>query len=186
MSKNPDLSVLRVAVVPTKTGNGISQDSTYEKIVACEETQYFSVPDYFKAQNDKELPLMHWSFLLDSEKKVNITGCNTDEIDYNDRAIKIGRIKDILATWGNTSCCELELDHSPCMKSAGTNKNNVSELIENFYATGVESVVYQNETEIANNEYDYEDLSDEMIDEIAIIMDEYEANMLKTEKRCAD
>ncbi|GEM_PF-6897216 len=28
MCKNPDLSVLRVAVVPTETGNGISQDST--------------------------------------------------------------------------------------------------------------------------------------------------------------
>jgi len=78
---NPDLKDLRVAVVPTETGNGIDQSSSYEEIVACEETTYFSVPDYFKAQNDEELPLMHWSFLLDYNKKVDMTGANTHGID---------------------------------------------------------------------------------------------------------
>ena len=106
MTKNPDLKNLRVAVIPTETGNGIDQNSTYEEIVACEETIYYSVPDYFKAQNDEELGL-HWSFLLDYEKKVDITGCNTDGIDYNsdaEKASKIKYIKDVLAVWGSTSC----------------------------------------------------------------------------------
>ncbi|MDZ7785970.1 MAG: hypothetical protein U5L95_02505 [Candidatus Saccharibacteria bacterium] len=80
---NPDLRDLRVAVVPTETGNGIDQSSTYEEIVECEETTYYSVPDYFKAQNDEELPAMHWSFLLDYEKKADCTGMNTDGIDYH-------------------------------------------------------------------------------------------------------
>jgi len=78
---NPDLKDLRVAVVPTETGNGINQRSTYEEIVACEETIYYSVFDYFKAQNDEELPLMHWSFILDYDKKENLTGANTFGID---------------------------------------------------------------------------------------------------------
>ena len=80
---NPDLKDLRVAVVPTETGNGIDQRSTYEEIVACEETTYYSVPDYFQAQNNEDLPLIHWSFLLDYNKKVDCTGMNTDGIDYN-------------------------------------------------------------------------------------------------------
>ncbi len=78
---NPDLKDLRVAVVPTETGNGIDQQSTYEEIVACEETEYYSVPDYFKAQNDELLGLL-WSFLLDYNKKVDCTGMNTEGIDY--------------------------------------------------------------------------------------------------------
>jgi hypothetical protein len=73
---------LRVAVVPTETGNGIDQSSSVEQILACEETQLFSVPDYFQAQNDEDLPLLHWSFLIDIEKKENCTGMNVKGIDY--------------------------------------------------------------------------------------------------------
>jgi hypothetical protein len=177
---------LRVAVVPTETGNGIDQSSTYEEIVACEETQYFSVPDYFKAQNDEELPLQHWSFLLDYNKKVDITGCNTDGIDYDQRAINIKRIKDILVVWGSTNVCERERDHSPCLKSIGNGKDNVSELVEQFYADSVETVVYQDEITLSYNNYSYEELPDDIIDEILEIVEEYEADMLKTEKRCQD
>ena len=79
---NPKLEHLRVAVVHIEIGNGIDQRSTYEEIVACEETAYYSVPDYFKAQNDEEFGL-HWSFLLDYDKKVDCTGMNTEGIDYN-------------------------------------------------------------------------------------------------------
>ncbi len=177
MRNNPELSVLRVAVVPVD-GTKIDQLSTVEQILACSKTVLYAVTDFFQAQNDEELPKSYWSFLINMEDKSDWTGVNVDGIHQFDRESKIARIKDILATWGNTSCCDLELDHSPCMNSVGTNRNNVSELIENFYATGVESVVYQNETEIATNEYDYEDLSDEMINEIAKIMDDYEAKML--------
>ena len=183
MTKNPDLKNLRVAVVPTETGNGIDQSSTYEEIVACEETKYYSVPDYFKAQNDEELGL-HWSFLLDYEKKVDITGCNTDGIDYHSKVAKIAYIKKVIADWGSTSCVELELDHSPCLNSVGSGKNNVSELIEQFNADSVESVIYQDELTLGYENYKYEDLSDEILDEIYEIISDYEADMLKTEKRC--
>ena len=128
---NPDLKDLRVAVVPSETGNGIDQRSTYDEIVACEETQYFSVPDYFQAQNDENLPASHWSFLLDYEKKANCTGMNTDGIDYFDSKQKINKIKTIIT-------------------------------------------------------YSYEQLPDDIIDEIYNIMLEYEADMIRTAKRCQD
>lgn len=181
---NPNLKDLRVAVVPTETDNGIDQSSTYEEIVACEETTYYSVPDYFKAQNDEELPLMHWSFLLDYEKKVDCTGMNTDGIDYDQKAINIKRIKDILAVWGSTSCAERERDHSPCLNSISNGKDNVSELVEQFYSDSVETVVYHGEIDIQYNNYSYEELPEEIIDEILEIVEEYEADMLRTEKRC--
>jgi len=180
---NPDLKDLRVAVVPTETGNGIDQSSTYEEIVACEETQYYSVPDYFKAQNDEELGL-HWSFLLDYNKKVDCTGMNTDGIDYNSKAIKIGKIKKIITEWGSTSCGERERDHSPSMNSMAG--GNIAELVEEFNVNGVSAVTYDDEIEIGWNDYNYEELPDEIIDEILEIVEEYEVDMLKTEKRCQD
>lgn len=181
---NPDLKNLRVAVVPTETDNGIDQNSSYEEIVACKETTYYSVSDYFKAQNNEEIDLLHWSFLLDYEKKVDITGTNTDGIDYNQKAINIERIKSILAVWGSTSCTERECESSPTLNSLGS--GDICELVETFYSDSVETIVYDNGTEKEYNSYQYEELSEEIIDEILEIVDEYEADMLKTEKRCAD
>jgi len=179
---NTDLKNLRVAVVPTETGNGIDQQSTYEEIVACEETTYYSVPDYFKAQNDEELPLQHWSFLLDYDKKADCTGMNVDGIDYDSKAQKIAYIKKVLGEWGATSCVELERDHSPSMNSLAGGR--VCELVEDFQLDGVGTVVYDDQNEVDWNNYTYEELSDEVLDEIKEIMEDYEADMLKTEKRC--
>ena len=69
-----DLENLRVAVVPTETSNGIDQRSTVEEILACEETRIFNVPDYFQAQNDCDIDLLHWSFLIDISTNTNVTG----------------------------------------------------------------------------------------------------------------
>jgi hypothetical protein len=182
---NPDLKDLRVAVVPTETGNGIDQSSTYEEIVACEETTYFSVPDYFKAQNDEELPLQHWSFLLDYNKKVDCTGMNTDGIDYDSKAQKIAYIKKVIKEFGETSCCDLELDHSPSLFSHG-NTSNICELVEQFYADSVETILYHDDIELEYNNYAYDELPEDVLDEIYTIMEGYEAEQLKTEKRCED
>lgn len=182
---NPDLKDLRVAVVPTETGNSIDQRSTYEEIVACEETTYYSVPDYFQAQNDEELGL-HWSFLLDYNKKVDCTGMNTDGIDMFNKEAKIAQIVKIITEWGSTSVCERERDHSPCLNSIGNGKDNVSELVEQFFADSVETVVYHDEITLSYNNYSYDELPEEIIDEILEIVEDYEADMLKTEKRCSN
>lgn len=77
------LKNLVVAVVPTETGNGIDQSSSLEDILACEETVIYSITDYFQAQNDEDIDLLHWSFLIDrtdSENYKNITGCNIEGV----------------------------------------------------------------------------------------------------------
>lgn len=107
------------------------------------------------------------------------------ELVNDERQGKIKRIKDILSTWGGTTVSELELDHSPCIHSQG-NKLNISHLVEQFNPDCVTVVVYANETETSEYEQEYEQLSDDILDEIALIIDDYEADMLKTEKRCSN
>lgn len=96
---------------------------------------------------------------------------------------KIAYIKKVLGEWGATSCCELERDHSPSMNSLAGGR--VCELVEQFRVDGVESVVYDDDNEIDWFNYTYEELSDDVLDEIVEIMEDYEADMLKTEKRCS-
>ena len=71
---------LRVAVVPAETENGIDQSSSFKQILECKETELYPLTDYFKSQNDEELSLSHWSFLIDIEKKTDLTGTNIDGI----------------------------------------------------------------------------------------------------------
>lgn len=59
---------LKVAVVPSESDNDIDQRSSVDEILACKETVLYPLGDYFKAQNDEELPL-HWSFLIDMDTK---------------------------------------------------------------------------------------------------------------------
>jgi len=65
---------LRIAVVPTETGNDIDQDSTVEEILECKETTLWEIAEYCQAQNDEELPLYYWTFLIDIDKNENLTG----------------------------------------------------------------------------------------------------------------
>lgn len=96
------------------------------------------------------------------------------------REEKIAEIKRIIKVWGSTTTCELELDSSPCIMSVG-NKTNVSQLIEGFNEDDVDVVSYVNETEVSDDTLEYEELSDEIIDEIHSIMEDYE-----TDKTCQD
>jgi hypothetical protein len=112
------------------------------------------------------------------------TADEPEEIDLSeDRSEKIRFIKRVLNDWGNTSCTELELDHSPSLNSTGNGGGNVCELVEQFNTDGVESIVYDDEIELEYNNYHYEDLDDDIIDEIVSIMEEYEAQSMKDEER---
>jgi len=171
---NPDLKNLRVAVIPTETGNGIDQSSSVEEILECDELVLCPLTDYFQAQNDEEFDLLHWSFLIDIEKKENLTGTNIDGIHQNDKARKIAVIKRIIEVWGETTACDLELDSSPCLQSIGTNKLNISILVEEFNADSVATITYLNESDLGYDDYKYEDLSYDIIKEIYEIMLDYE------------
>jgi hypothetical protein len=109
------------------------------------------------------------------------TADEPEEFDLSeDKAEKIRFIKRVLNDFGNTSCTELESDHSPSLNSTS---GNVCELIEQFNVDGVESIVYDDEIELEYNTYSYEDLDDDIIDEIVFIMEEYEAQSMKDEER---
>lgn len=102
------------------------------------------------------------------------------------KTAKISRIKEIIAEWGATTTAELEADHSPCISSSGTNRMNVSTLVEGFNSNNVKVVTYNNETEIAEDEIPYEDLSEDVIDDILDLLEDYDTNNEKTYKRCQD
>jgi hypothetical protein len=178
---------LRVAVVPTETGrNSINQQSSVEKILACKQTVLYPLTDYFKAQNDEDLP-MHFSFLIDIEKNVDLTGTNIDGVHYNietPKTSKINYIIGVLKDWGETSCVELQRDHSPSLNSMAG--GNIAELVEEFKFNGVSAVTYDDQVEIGWNDYSYEELPDDVLDEIVQIMEDYEAEQLRTAKRCSD
>jgi len=82
--KNPEIKNLRVAVIPTETDNGIDQSSTVEQILECPELQLYAITDYFKAQNDEEIDLLHWSFLIDIETKLDWTGENLNGVHQSE------------------------------------------------------------------------------------------------------
>ena len=97
---------------------------------------------------------------------------------------QIYEIKRIIRKWGSTNSSELELESSPCIRSVGNGKNNISELVESFYIDSVEVITYHGENEIDWRNEDYEDLSEDVIDEIYNILDQYEVLNQKTLKRC--
>lgn len=95
---------------------------------------------------------------------------------------QIAYIKKVIKEWGPTSSFECNLDHSPCVNSLGD--GDVCELIEKFNSDDVETIIYDRHgEEIDYWDYRYEDLSEDLIDEISNIMENYEADMLRTEKR---
>jgi len=70
---------LRVAIIPVKGAIGVDQRSSFDEIFkACatrSDCRLIPLTDYFQMQNDDELP-SHWSFLLDVENRVELTGTN--------------------------------------------------------------------------------------------------------------
>ena len=97
---------------------------------------------------------------------------------------QIAEIKRIIAEWGMVATYELELDCSPCINSIGNGKNNVSQLVEEFYSTTVKAVTYHDELELGDEEIAYEDLSEDLIDEIYQIMEQYDLAQIKLYDSC--
>ena len=85
---------------------------------------------------------------------------------------------------GNVTTAQLEADSSPCISSAGTNKMNVSTLVERFSINNVGVVTYNNETEVAEGDMSYEQLDEEIIDEILELLEQAEVEQDKTWERC--
>jgi hypothetical protein len=108
----------------------------------------------------------------------------TEEITKRGEMIK--RIKEVIKEWGETSTHELELDHSPCLTSLGNNKDNVSALVEGFHADCVSVYVYQDQTELDSYILSYDELDDDILEEVSNIIEDYDGEMYRTRKRCED
>lgn len=102
------------------------------------------------------------------------------------REEKISEINDIISEWGSTTSTDLKLVKSPCIKSLGNNHTNVSQLIESFYVDGVNVVTYHNDVEMDVDFLEYEELSDNILDEVYYIIEAYDVEMDKTMKRIKD
>ena len=101
-----------------------------------------------------------------------------------ERQEMINECKRIIGDWGSVNTAERELDCSPCIRSVGNGKQNVSDLVERFDVDAVEVVVYNDEIELSSYDLKYEDLDDDILAEVYEILDIYDVDMYKTQKRC--
>lgn len=95
----------------------------------------------------------------------------------------VARIKAIIAEWGTVTTGELQLDCSPAYSSIG---DETVGLVERFNAHDVGVDVYSHDVETDSFDVPYEKLSNDLLSEILEILEEYDAGMDKTMKRCQD
>ena len=88
---------LKIVVIPTETDNYITQYSSVEVILSCEEKIIYSISEYLIAQNNDTLPI-HFSFLIDMKNRINLT------YECVEKESKIKTIKGIIEEWGTTYC----------------------------------------------------------------------------------
>ncbi len=102
----------------------------------------------------------------------------------------IKHIKRIIEKWGAFGSGEVEGSlgetYSPCVNSMG----NLVALAEYFKPNEVEVCIY-NPSGFSCDPIDtyivsYEDLSKDALEEILTLAEQYEADQIKTEKRCAN
>ena len=98
---------------------------------------------------------------------------------HEERKGMIKYIREVIKKWGETSSMELELEASPCLSSIGNNKDNVSQLIENFNEDTVMCVTYHGEVEIDSERRAYDGLPDHILTQIEIIMNVYDSTSFR-------
>jgi hypothetical protein len=91
--------------------------------------------------------------------------------DTTERDKKIKEIKRILGEWGMTTTAEMELESSPVYHNTN---GKVCALIEEFTQDYVRVVTYNDELIIDESDVEYEELNNELIDEIYLIMEQYD------------
>ncbi len=99
---------------------------------------------------------------------------------------QIVEIKRIISKHGVTTSGELGLESSPCVGSIGSGLNQVIQLVEGFYEKDVIAISYHRDQELGEECIDYEDLPEDVIDEIHTIMEEYDVDMDKTMEKIRD
>jgi hypothetical protein len=101
----------------------------------------------------------------------------------NNKEDKVAYIKGVIKEWGAFSVADIEGESSPVYAQMG--KNNFA-LMEKFSVDDVNVVNYVHDSEVDDFDVRYENLTEDQIDEIVTLVEQYEADMLKTEKRISN
>lgn len=101
------------------------------------------------------------------------------------KTTKISRIKEIIGEWGETTTAELLADHSPCISSIG-NRVNTSVLVERFGLNDVGIFTYVGDVEESEDDLTYEELEEDVIDDILNLLEDYDTDNFKAMQRCED
>jgi len=120
-------------------------------------------------------------------KEITIT-CPDNDLEIlhsvdgnNNKEDKVAYIKKVIGDFGYFRIGEVEGESSPIYATMG--KNNFA-LIEGFGVDDVNVVNYVHDSEVDDFDVRYENLTEDQIDDITPIVEAYEAEQLKTEKRC--
>jgi hypothetical protein len=118
-------------------------------------------------KNELSVLLRHIADLID---KGGSYGNTWNVIDMSEREEKIEFIKKVLNTWGTTSTSELELESSPIYNNL---TGKICTLVEEFTEDYVRVVTYDDDIDIDEEDVPYEKLSDDLIDEIYSLIEQY-------------
>ena len=99
------------------------------------------------------------------------------------KQILINSIRKIINEFGSFTVGEIEADNSPCVNSMG----KFVALAEDFDKDDVTVRIYDEDgTEHDEFTMDYEELSVDVLAKIEMFAQDYEADQLRTEKRCSN
>lgn len=176
MDSNNFINELKIAVIP-KSSKGISKLSSYNEIVNCDEVTIYSITDYLVIQNENKLPKQYWSFLIYPNKKQNLTYRHIDDIFSLTKEGKIKKIKKILSIWGGFGYDIFDFER---IYLKGENGDKIFEIINSFNTEFIETAVYEDFLIKNYNHYRYEDLSDNIINNIFKVILKYETFLKKS------
>jgi len=94
----------------------------------------------------------------------------------------INHIQKIIVKFGEFTTADVEANSSPVIQSLG----NTHLLAEQFGEHKVTAVLYVNDMETDEDYISYEDLSKDVLQEILMLADIWEAEQLQTEKRISN
>ena len=140
---------------------------------------------------------IYWNDLTDEAKNrlselyhdnIHLAPLAVIEVDNVQEITKVNSdiqyIQKVIDQQGNVKTSELELDSSPIINSISD--GNICELVEGINLDGVDTIVYDNGREIDYDFYYYDDLNPDLISEIRMIVENYEIDCEKTEKRISN
>ncbi|OIO40153.1 hypothetical protein AUJ10_03800 [Candidatus Pacearchaeota archaeon CG1_02_31_27] len=93
---------------------------------------------------------------------------------------KIDYIKKVISKWGSFTTAEVEADYSPAISVIGDH----SVLVESFWNYTVTAYEYVDSICVCEEDIRYEDLDEEVINDICTLVENWESEQIQTEKRC--